>query len=101
MAEYNFVHGAENDTPLVHDDCPPGTFWLCKCLANNLAEVERRWELENRAGGGQALHVVREMTARLIDAVIPGRREGVEPQMCNCTSGNLEIPGSRWTRAPE
>src|SRR6266851_6557017 len=23
------------------------------------------------------------------------------PQMCNCTSGNLEIPGSRLRRAPE
>ena len=28
-AENNLVHGAENDTPLVHDDCPPGTFWFC------------------------------------------------------------------------
>jgi hypothetical protein len=33
-------------------------------------------------------------------AVIPGARER-EPQMCNCTSGNLEIPGSMLCIAPE
>jgi hypothetical protein len=26
-------------------------------------------------------------------AVIPGRCESIEPQMRNCASGNLEIPG--------
>ena len=31
-AENNLVHGAENDTPLVHDDCPPGTVWFCCSL---------------------------------------------------------------------
>src|ERR1700680_4320222 len=29
----------------------------------------------------------------------PDDRLRIEPQMCNCTSGNLEIPGSR-SRAP-
>ncbi len=43
-AENNLVHGAENDTPLVHDDCPPGTAWFCCSFANNLAEVPHRWE---------------------------------------------------------
>jgi len=28
------------------------------------------------------------------DRVIPGWCAGTRPQMCNCTSGNLEIPGS-------
>jgi hypothetical protein len=27
-----------------------------------------------------------------------GVSEASEPQMCNCTSGNLEIPGSRFAR---
>ena len=46
-AEHDLVHGAENDTPAVHDDCPPGTSLACWCLANNLAEVERRREPKN------------------------------------------------------
>jgi len=29
VAENHLVHGAESDTPLVHDDCPPGTLQLC------------------------------------------------------------------------
>jgi hypothetical protein len=28
VAENHLLHGAENDTPLVHD-CPPGTRWFC------------------------------------------------------------------------
>ena len=27
--ENHLVHGAEYDTPLVHDDCPPRTLWPC------------------------------------------------------------------------
>jgi hypothetical protein len=34
-------------------------------------------------------------------AVIPGRRGSDEPQMRNCASGNLEIPGSMLRIAPE
>jgi hypothetical protein len=34
-------------------------------------------------------------------AIIPGCAARRRPQMCNCTSGNLEIPGSRLRRAPE
>ena len=30
--------------------------------------------------------------------VIPGHASSCEPQMCNCTSGNLEIPGSCFAR---
>jgi hypothetical protein len=37
-SENHLVHGAENDTPLVHDDCPPRTFWFCCSFANSLAE---------------------------------------------------------------
>jgi len=33
-------------------------------------------------------------------AVIPARAKR-EPQMCDCTSGNLEIPGSALRAAPE
>jgi hypothetical protein len=28
-----------------------------------------------------------------------GAMRSIEPQMCNCTSGNLKVPGSRY-RAP-
>jgi len=31
-SENHLVHGAENDTPLVHDDCPPRRFWFCCSL---------------------------------------------------------------------
>jgi hypothetical protein len=30
-----------------------------------------------------------------------GAEQRAEPQMCNCTSGNPWIPGSRFLRAPE
>jgi len=33
--------------------------------------------------------------------VIPGRRASGEPQMCNCTSGNPEIPGLVLRTIPE
>src|SRR5713101_6191310 len=33
--------------------------------------------------------------------VIPGWCADTRPQMCNCTSGNLEIPGSPLRVAPE
>jgi hypothetical protein len=33
--------------------------------------------------------------------VIPGWRASTRPQMCKCTSGNLEIPGSLLRIAPE
>src|SRR5260370_12278532 len=32
--------------------------------------------------------------------VIPGWSERTRPQMCNCTSGNLETPGSLVSLAP-
>jgi hypothetical protein len=32
--------------------------------------------------------------------VIPGRCASIEPQMWNCTSGNLEVPGSPLARHP-
>jgi hypothetical protein len=35
------------------------------------------------------------------NAVIPGCAEGRRPQMRNCASGNLEIPGSMRCIAPE
>ena len=38
VAENHLVHGTENDTPLVHDACPPWTPWLCFGLEDNLAE---------------------------------------------------------------
>ena len=36
----------------------------------------------------------------LIVTVIPGWCASTRPQMCNCTSGNLEIPGSMLTHRP-
>jgi hypothetical protein len=30
-----------------------------------------------------------------------GEREAIEPQMCSCTSGNLEIPGLVLRTIPE
>ena len=36
-----------------------------------------------------------------LDPVIPGWCVSTRPQMCNCTSGNLEIPGSMLRIAPE
>jgi hypothetical protein len=44
-SENHLVHGAENDTPLVHDDCPPRRFWFYYSLENNLAESMRGEEL--------------------------------------------------------
>src|SRR5947207_4827643 len=38
VAENHLVHGTENDTPPVHDACPPGTLWFCYSLGSNLAE---------------------------------------------------------------
>ena len=35
------------------------------------------------------------------DSVIPGWCVSTRPQMCDCTSGNLEIPGSMLRIAPE
>jgi hypothetical protein len=32
--------------------------------------------------------------------VIPGRCESIEPQIRNCASGNLEIPGLRQAAHP-
>ena len=42
------------------------------------------------------------MTA-LIDEIVNRRHSGArsEPQVCNCTPGNLEIPGSMLRIAPE
>jgi len=37
----------------------------------------------------------------VISLVIPGSCVSTRPQMCNCTSGNLEIPGSMLRIAPE
>src|SRR5258706_9630190 len=34
------------------------------------------------------------------DSVIPGWCVSTRPQMCNCTSGNLEIPGSMLSHRP-
>ena len=38
VAENHLVHGTENDTPPVHDACPPGTLWFVLVLKHNLAE---------------------------------------------------------------
>jgi hypothetical protein len=46
---------------------------------------------EENSGGG-----IREPCS-----VIPGRCDSIEPQMRNCASGNLEIPGSSLRDAPE
>ena len=43
MAEHHLVHGAEDDTSLVHGDDPPRTVWL-SCFAGNLAELGRGGE---------------------------------------------------------
>src|ERR1700675_4399096 len=43
--------------------------------------------------GSEACLAQRDWCCYPFTAVIPGRPKG-EPQMCNCTSGNLEIPGS-------
>jgi hypothetical protein len=44
--------------------------------------------------------VLAYQVAEILSSVIPGRAKR-EPQMCNCTSGNLEIPGSALRAAPE
>src|ERR1700682_6239453 len=41
----------------------------------------------------------RHFPRKRIALVAEGARKR-EPQMCNCTSGNLEIPGSLVSRAP-
>jgi len=57
----------------------------CSCLWGDFERKKRVWQ---RAAHGYDVFVV------------PGRAKR-EPQMCNCTSGNLEIPGSRFASAPE
>src|SRR6266849_2928320 len=54
--ENHLVHGAEYDTPLVHDDCPPGCFGLVMAFEDNLAESAGRETIKCprariRAGG--------------------------------------------------
>jgi hypothetical protein len=39
--------------------------------------------------------------AAISTAVIPGSAARRRPQMCDCTSGNLEIPGAMLRIAPE
>jgi hypothetical protein len=58
-----------------------------------LAEGETRW---------LSMTVIVRSDATLNSAsVIPGWRVSARPQMRNCASGNLEIPGSMLRIAPE
>src|SRR6202030_1628675 len=47
-----------------------------------------------------SLFELRRTLCRSYDAVIPGWCASTRPQMRNCASGNLEIPGSMFTHRP-
>ena len=54
----------------------------------------------DRAAGGEFL-ADPPIGVNVIESVIPGWCASTRPQMCDCTSGNLEIPSSRLRLAPE
>jgi hypothetical protein len=56
-----------------------------------------------RGATGSAQSAARRQAPRRSNpaCVIPGWCVSTRPQMCNCTSGNLEIPGSMLRIAPE
>ena len=71
-AEHHLVHGAEYDTPLVHDDCPPGRLALSRPLRSNLAKLAREGNHKN--GWADSGMVV-------ADRSFPGSRPSMHPGM--------------------